>query len=124
MEKQHVPFGYIYKVFKFQTIDDIEICLNREKEKAGFYPYFIPQNEGLILIVATQNPEAVKFRAAKQIEANLERWNEGEVQKLIQGGIAYLKTPEETSGASLFVTWLYENEFVIGHRSDKEREAT
>ena len=82
MKPEDLPkSSYNYEVYYCEKDKDIQKILQKHKDRAGFYPYFLSQSKGIILVIATANLEAIADRHKPKRIKGLRRLTEREAKK-------------------------------------------
>ena len=116
--------GYNFEVFSCPTVERLQKVFDENKDREGFYPYYIPQSKGVILIVATKNPEAF-LDTKPRIELGLQPLKEFEakilaVKAMADQGIKFKYKIEALDFLDTFLTILYEQGYEVCKRVEKE----
>jgi len=117
--------GYNFEVFSCPTVEELQKVFDENKDREGFYPYYIPQSHGVILVVATRNPEA--FLDTKlRIELGLQPLKEHEAKGLLTIMLLkpnIIKKPyveHKIDAIDTYLTILYEHGYEVCKRVEKE----
>jgi len=117
MKPENMPkHGYNFEVFSCPTPERLQKVFDENKDKEGFYPYYIPQSQGVILVVATKNPEAF-LDTKPRIELGLQPLKEHEAKQA-------LIHPEDSETIKdvldTIITLAYEQGYELCKRIEKE----
>lgn len=114
--EQSPKSSYDYEVFACATAKDVEQKLNENKDRIGFYWYFIPQNTGCYIVIATANLEVIQARTKPRIELGLQPLKEHEAKTINIG--KFVGAEEEV--IHTWITLLYEQGYEVAKRVQKE----
>lgn len=121
MKPEDIPkpvHGYNFEVFSCPTPERLQQVFDENKDREGFYPYYIPQSKGVILIVATKNPEAF-LDTKPRIELGLQPLKEPEAKHLIEE-CPFSDVIHAADAIDSFLTYIYERGYEVCERVEKE----
>lgn len=119
MEIQTPKNSYNYEAHYCQTADDVQRLFNENKDKIGFYPYFLPQAKGAIIILATINMEEAAKRNKPRIFQGLKPLDEAEARRYISQSIGGYFSEEQIN---IIASRIYEDSLVLCHKVDMKEE--
>lgn len=115
-----------FTVFSCPTTEALQEVIDENKDKEGYYPYYIPQAQGCIFVVATTNLEALAARTPTAVFKGRQLMTEKEAKGLIEK-CSYItkiddEDTEQRNTVDTFITWLYERDYEICEKIDKKKE--